>query len=74
LNNEAAAELISDAVGTGITTQVKIGIPEGVGQVITSSGEVVPVTEAIIVPMLGRPGQLVRSAYPILPGAFPGVH
>ncbi|WP_256818857.1 RHS repeat domain-containing protein [Pseudomonas putida] len=59
LNNEEAAKIIAKIKSNEPT---KIKIPEGLGQVITPHGDIIPTRAAIVVPKDGG----IRTAYPIL--------
>ena len=61
LDNQKVAEILN--VNGEITKPTIIDIPEGVGQVITPTGEIIPATKACVVP---SPAGKIRTAYPII--------
>lgn len=60
LDNEKVAELLNS--NGKVDKVIKIDIPEGFGQVITKTGEIIPANRAIIVP---SPKGKIKTAYPI---------
>ena len=60
LDNQKAAEFL-EALGN-IKEPTTVSIPEGIGQVITPTGEIVTATKAIVVPSATG----IKTAYPIL--------
>lgn len=60
LDNQEAAEYLK-SLGD-ITKPTTVSIPKGLGQVITSTVEIVPATKAIVVPSATG----IKTAYPIL--------
>ena len=60
LDNQKAADFL-DSLGN-INEPTTVSIPEGLGQVITPTGEILPADKAIVVPSLTG----IKTAYPIL--------
>lgn len=55
-------DYLNEFNGNWIKETTTVSIPEGLGQVITPTGEIVPATKVIVVPSATG----IKTAYPIL--------